>query len=77
MFDRQIQICQDKQKDADQEVSIMSQKIDKLESQLQESGFVHKRESEEVQDRYQEMCSKYDKQVREMRTQINLKGKDI
>ena len=68
---------QDKLKDAEQEVQTMGQKVDKLESQLQEQGFAYKRDSEEAQDRYQEMCSKYDKQIREMRTQINLKGKDI
>jgi hypothetical protein len=49
----------------------------KLESQLQETGFVNKRESDESQDRYSEMCAKYDKQVRELRTQINMKGKDL
>jgi hypothetical protein len=44
---------------------------------MQETGFVNKREGEEFQDRYQEMCAKYDKQIRELRTQINMKGKDL
>lgn len=39
---------QDKLKDAEQEVQTMSQKVDKLESQLQEQGFAYKRDSEEA-----------------------------
>jgi outer membrane protein TolC len=39
--------------------------------------FSHKKETEGAQDRYQEMVSGYDKQIREMRAQVSLKGKDL
>lgn len=44
---------------------------------MQELQFQHKKETDDAQERYSEMCSKYDKQIRELRTQINLKGKDV
>lgn len=44
---------------------------------MQEKGFTHKKEIESAQDRYQDMVANNDKQIRELRAQVNLKGKDI
>lgn len=44
---------------------------------MQEQVFNNKREYEAGQERYQEMVNNYDKQVRELRAQVNMKGKDL
>lgn len=55
----------------------MRVRCEKVESQIQEQVFSHKREYEAGQERYQDMVNNYDKQVRELRAQANLKVKDI
>ena len=55
----------------------MRVRCEKVEAQIQEQVFSHKREYEAGQERYQDRVNNYDKQVRELRAQANLKGKDI
>ena len=75
--ERQLQLLQEKVKEGDQEVEHMRLRCEKVESQIQEQVFNHKREYEAGQERYQDMVNNYDKQIRELRAQANLKAKDL
>mmetsp|Transcript_36983 Transcript_36983/g.56659 ORF Transcript_36983/g.56659 Transcript_36983/m.56659 type:complete len:82 (+) Transcript_36983:992-1237(+) len=55
----------------------MRLRMEKVESQMHEMKFQHKKEADDATDRYQHMCNSYDKQIRELRTQVNMKGKDL
>ena len=52
-------------------------KLERNESLMKEMQFQHKKDIDEANDRLQDMSSKYEKQIRELRTQISMKGKDI
>lgn len=52
-------------------------KLEKNESLMKEMQFQQKKDIDEANDRLQDVSSKYEKQIRELRTQISMKGKDI
>ena len=68
---------QDKLKESEQQLEQSISKCEKYEQKLQDLKFEHKKENDEAEERYSEMCIKFEKQMRELRTQINLKGKDM
>ena len=55
----------------------MMSKLEKNESLMKEMQFQHKKDIDDANERLQDVSSKYEKQIRELRTQISMKGKDI
>ena len=52
-------------------------KFEKAESSIKELQYQHKKDIDDANERLQDNGSRYEKQIRELRSQMSMKGKDI
>ena len=59
------------------QIDQLREKVDKLMHSLQEVSHQNKRDADQVEKRHEDVVTNFERQVRELRSQLSMKNKDI
>ena len=76
-LERSLLATEDRLKESQLSAEMLREKVDKLMHQLQEQGHTAKRETDAQDKRNEDIVTNFERQVRELRSQLSMKNKDI